>query len=32
MRYRARIIDAQFEILPRPGGGTIVRCFFPQNA
>jgi signal transduction histidine kinase len=28
MEYRARVIDAQFSIGPRPGGGTIVRCFF----
>jgi len=32
MRYRARIIDAQFEITPRPGGGTVVRCFFVQDS
>jgi signal transduction histidine kinase len=30
MQYRARVIDAQFSIGPRPGGGTLVRCFFAQ--
>ncbi len=32
MQYRAQMIEAQFEILPRAGGGTIARCFFPQRA
>jgi signal transduction histidine kinase len=32
MKYRARMIDANFEVLPRPGGGTIVRCFFPSSS
>jgi signal transduction histidine kinase len=32
MRYRARVIEAQFEITPRPGGGTVARCFFTQDS
>jgi len=31
MRYRARVIDAHFEITPAPTGGTVVRCFFAQD-
>ena len=37
MPYRARTIGASFEIGPRPGGGTLVRCVYrhsvesPQN-
>ncbi len=26
MRYRARVINAQLEVEPKPGGGTIVKC------
>lgn len=31
MQYRARVTGGQLEILPRPGGGTIVSCSFYQN-
>lgn len=32
MRYRARIIDAHFEITAGPAGGTVVRCYFAQES
>ena len=32
MRYRANMIDASLDILPRQGGGTIVRCTLRQLA
>jgi len=28
MRYRARVIGAQFEITAGPAGGTVARCYF----
>lgn len=31
MPYRARTIGASFEIAPRPGGGTIVRCLYRHS-
>jgi len=30
MHYRARVIEARFEITPNLGGGTVVRCYFAQ--
>ncbi|EDY21209.1 integral membrane sensor signal transduction histidine kinase [Chthoniobacter flavus Ellin428] len=30
MQYRARMIDGQLEVAPRPEGGTIVTCSFHQ--
>lgn len=32
MRYRARTIGGFLEVLPRPEGGTCVRCFWRANA
>jgi PAS domain S-box-containing protein len=32
MPYRARMIGASFEILPRTGGGTIIQCTYPKSA
>ena len=32
MRYRASMIDASLDIVPRDGGGTVVRCTLPQLA
>ena len=29
MQYRARSIDGELVVAPRPGGGTIVTCFYP---
>ncbi len=29
MHYRAQALEADFEIKPRPGGGTIVQCCLP---
>jgi len=31
MRYRASMIDASLDILPREGGGTVVRCTLQQQ-
>ena len=31
MDYRARIIGGTLKITPRPQGGTVVTCFFPNN-
>ena len=32
MPQRARLIGAQFAVIARPGGGTIVTCVLPQQA
>jgi len=32
MPYRARMIGASFDLLPRPSGGTIVRCIYRKSA
>ncbi len=32
MQHRARTVGAQFEIRQHSGGGTMVRCYFPQAA
>ena len=31
MRYRARMLDASFDIRPNPDGGTIVECSIPSH-
>lgn len=31
MRYRARLIGADLDIAPRPGGGTVVTCLLPLS-
>ena len=31
MEYRARMIGGEFEIVPAPDGGTVVRCSFSQK-
>ncbi len=31
MRYRASMIDASLDIMPRKGGGTIIRCTLQQT-
>jgi two-component system, LuxR family, sensor kinase FixL len=31
MQYRARMVGGRLELVPRPGGGTIVACSFQQQ-
>ena len=31
MKFRTKRMGAALEIVPRPGGGTVVRCLFPLN-
>jgi two-component system CheB/CheR fusion protein len=31
MPYRARMIGAGFDLLPRPGGGTVIRCVYRKS-
>jgi nitrate/nitrite-specific signal transduction histidine kinase len=32
MQYRARLIGAVLSVEPRPEGGTVIRCSFPQTS